>query len=147
MRVILAVILLAGLGVLLTTLSVSEELDGAMVRICVLAVAAGALGAAWKVWRSAGQGLVLRPDRVVASDGRTVFLLSDVRRLERGVFAVKPANGVVVTLSARDGARWVPGLWWRTGRRVGIGGMTPKAQTRAFADRLEQRLAEVPRQA
>ncbi len=63
-------------------------------------------------------------------------------RVERGVFAFKPANGVVVSLRRRGSLRWVPGLWWRTGARVGIGGMTPKGQTKAFADLLQHLIAE-----
>ena len=36
--------------------------------------------------------------------------------------------------------RWEPGLWWRIGRRIGVGGVTPASQSKVMADLISARL-------
>jgi hypothetical protein len=36
---------------------------------------------------------------------------------------------------------WVPGLWWRIGRSVGVGGMTGAAETKMMAEMIEAMIA------
>ncbi len=141
-RIILTVLVLAAVSAICAWLAAGGRPLAAGERALLAILAAVAALGAHAVWRSASTGLVLHGDRIAATGGSTVLWLADVARLERGVFAFKPANGVVVSLQRRGSFRWVPGLWWRIGARVGIGGMTPKARTKAFADMLEQRLAE-----
>lgn len=61
--------------------------------------------------------------------------------VDRGVFAFKPSNGFLVR--TRDGApaAWVPGIWWRRGRSIGIGGLIPAHQTKLVAEVLSVELA------
>ena len=40
------------------------------------------------------------------------------------------------------GHAWAPGMWWRVGRRVGVGGLTGGAESRAVADALAAMLVE-----
>jgi hypothetical protein len=63
--------------------------------------------------------------------------IDDIAQLNRGVFAVKPARGFVLSLSGAPGRHWVPGLWWRIGRSVGVGGMTGAAETKLMAEMIE----------
>jgi hypothetical protein len=35
---------------------------------------------------------------------------------------------------------WAPGLWWRFGKRVGVGGVTPAGQGKAMADVIAARI-------
>ena len=37
---------------------------------------------------------------------------------------------------------WRPGLWWRLGRRVAIGGVTAASQTKPLADILTMKVLE-----
>ncbi|WP_138464985.1 hypothetical protein [Poseidonocella sp. HB161398] len=142
-RIILTVLVLAAVAVVCLYVAAGEGGQGAAARLMLAAVAVAAALGAVAVWRSGARGLLLYPDRIAESGGDTVLWLADIARLERGAFAFKPANGVVVSLRRPGSLRWVPGLWWRTGARVGIGGMTPKAATKAFADLLERRLGEL----
>jgi hypothetical protein len=59
----------------------------------------------------------------------------------RGALAFKPSNGFPVTLRARGPFVWEPGLWWRIGRRVGVGGVTPGTPARFMAERMQERIA------
>jgi hypothetical protein len=68
--------------------------------------------------------------------GQVVAPIERIVAVERGAFALKPSNGFAVRLSGPASAAWQPGLWWRVGRRVGVGGVTPSAAGRLMADAL-----------
>ena len=54
--------------------------------------------------------------------------------VDRGVFAFKPSNGFLVRTREKAGNVWAPGLWWRLGRRVGVGGMTASAEAKFMSE-------------
>ena len=70
------------------------------------------------------------------SDGTVIARIEDIEHIDRGVFAFKPSNGFLLRTKAGTGGtrEWRPGLWWRMGRRIGIGGMTPGRQTKYMAE-------------
>ncbi len=78
------------------------------------------------------------------SDGTVIARVADIEKIDRGVFAFKPSNGFV--LRTKPGAAgenaWRPGLWWRVGRRSGIGGMTPGTQTKYMTEVILALMAE-----
>ena len=74
------------------------------------------------------------------SDGTRIALIEDIEHVERGVFAFKPSNGFLVRTRTSHARGWRLGLWWRFGRRVGIGGMMPVQQTKVMAEQLAQRI-------
>jgi hypothetical protein len=37
---------------------------------------------------------------------------------------------------------WHPGLWWRLGQRIGIGGVTPGSQSKSMAEILSIMIAQ-----
>ncbi len=45
-----------------------------------------------------------------------------------------------VNLKHRD--EWRPGLWWRVGRRIGVGGMTPASQTKFMSEIIAAMIAQ-----
>lgn len=108
-----------------------------------LRVGFGALAAwaAFELWRITSHGLVLSLDALKDTDGTELVKLSDIKSVQRGVFALKPSHGMLVKAHVKVSGRWRPGLYWRYGRTLGIGGMTPKATTKAFADALEMRVS------
>ena len=72
--------------------------------------------------------------------GEMVVLLNEIASVDRGIFAFKPSNGFLITLKSPTQFRWKPGLWWRFGRRLGIGGVTRAGQTKVVADLISMRL-------
>jgi hypothetical protein len=74
------------------------------------------------------------------SNGDIIVSIGDIVRLDRGAFAFKPSNGFTIRTRTADTRVWRPGLWWRFGTRIGIGGVAPRAQVRVMADLLEHRL-------
>lgn len=75
------------------------------------------------------------------NSGRVLCALSDIEKVERGVFALKPSNGFSIILKSKSSLAWAPGLWWRMGRRIGVGGVVSAGQTKAFAEAIQTRLA------
>lgn len=102
----------------------------------------GALAMGQWTWRTTAQELVLTEDGLFDSTGATLARLDEIERIDRGMFAVKPSNGFSLVLSTARGFAWRPGLWWRAGRRVAVGGMTPGHRTRPLADALTVKLME-----
>jgi|SRR6056297_300040 len=100
-----------------------------------------ALWLARRMWRATGEHLVLTRDALESSDGRILARMDDIVSVARGPFAFKPSNGVMITLRQRGPFAWEPGLWWRLGRRIGIGGVTAKTPARVMAERIEARIA------
>ncbi len=77
------------------------------------------------------------------SGGAILARVADIESVERGAFAFKPSNGFLIRTRSAAGPRaWYPGLWWRIGRRIGVGGVTPGSQTKFAAEMLQAMLAE-----
>lgn len=87
-------------------------------------------------------GLYVTRQGVYDSDGQMIVALSDIEEVDRGLFAFKPSNGFLLRLFRPEKARWAPGLYWRIGRRMGVGGATNPAQTRKLAETIEMLLME-----
>jgi hypothetical protein len=68
--------------------------------------------------------------------------IDDVVAVDRGMFAIKPSNGFMLKLKTPAPRAWHPGLWWRLGRRLAVGGVTPGSQTRPVADIISVMIAE-----
>lgn len=84
----------------------------------------------------------LTRDGLRCSDGEVIARIDEIQAMDRGMFAFKPSNGFLMTTKAKAPARWQPGLWWRLGRRIGIGGVTPGHQSKAMAEIIAALIAE-----
>ena len=103
-------------------------------RAGLLALGLACLWAARGLWQGTRHGVVWTRAGLFERDGTLVAATNNILRVERGAFAFKPSNGFLVVLKTAAPRRWRPGLWWRFGRRVGVGGMTHPAQGKIMAD-------------
>ena len=112
-------------------------------RVTLLAIALGAGLLARRVWRAGQVSLVLEDDtlREDGPGGRVLARVGDIRAVERGAFAFKPSNGFLLKLHEPGPAVWVPGVWWRSRRHVGVGGLLPAHQTRLVSEAIAMQLA------
>lgn len=139
----IAVCVLGGTGLLLIWLALTAPQSAPLWQLLLVAFGAGALWAALKLWRATMHHLLLTTEELRTSDGTLLCRLDAVRGIDRGAFAFKPSNGFVLKLDRPSGPRgWAPGLWWRTGSRIGIGGVTPAAQGKVMAELIAHTLAE-----
>ena len=135
-----------GIGVLATivlNIAVSGTF-GLLLRLGLIGFAALVLLLAWRLWQAGAitlefDGTVLRE---TGGHGRVLARLSDIEGLDRGAFAFKPSNGFLIRLATAGEAAWVPGLWWRRGRLVGVGGLLRANEAKFLAEAIALRLAE-----
>lgn len=132
---------LVALGVLLVALAFSGGIvpvwQAALVLLGVLA-----LWMAERLRRATARGIVLTDAGLFEEGGREIALFDQIRRVERGAFAFKPSAGFLLVLNERRERAWAPGLWWRTGRRVGVGGVTNSGAARYVAEEIATRIKQ-----
>ncbi|MDO9526284.1 MAG: hypothetical protein Q7J57_12255, partial [Gemmobacter sp.] len=96
---------------------------------------------ATRLWRASAAALVLTEDELREDGGRRLALMDDIETVARGTFAFKPSNGFLLTLRTPGERGWAPGLWWRVGRRIGVGGVISRYPGRQLADMIDQQIA------
>jgi hypothetical protein len=86
--------------------------------------------------------LELTREELRDTGGEVIARVAEIKSVDRGAFAFKPSNGFLLRTSTSAPRRWRPGLWWRIGARIGVGGMTPGRQTRNMAEIIAIMIAE-----
>ncbi len=141
MRRAAAYTILFGLGALLIYLPLVRP--PALVWVVVM-VGLGVLSIimAERLRRATLHEIELTDTEVRDTNGRVLALIDDIRLVDRGAFAFKPSNGFTLVLSRGQSRAWAPGLWWRFGRRVGVGGVTSAGQAKFMAEQIAFRIGE-----
>ncbi|MEL6607825.1 MAG: hypothetical protein AAFO93_02840 [Pseudomonadota bacterium] len=127
------------LGLLMVWMAVTSG-TSAGYQIMLVLLGAGASTLAWVLWQATSDYLVLTPEALQTSKGDVVARVANVRSVDRGAFAFKPSNGFLLTLKTPGRGVWAPGLWWRFGRRVGVGGVTAAHEAKATAEAIMMRI-------
>ncbi len=110
-------------------------------QLFLLALGGAALALAEAMRRATARALVLTEEGLFEEGGEVLAPLAQIRAIDRGFMAFKPSNGFVLTLAEKAERRWAPGVWWRLGRRVGVGGVTGAGQTKFAAEALQAMIA------
>ncbi|MEM9710250.1 MAG: hypothetical protein AAF871_15855 [Pseudomonadota bacterium] len=139
-RRILAVAAIFVLALLVAQIAVAGTF-APLARLALLAFAGALFWIGWRVWQATGNGLLLTEDGLFDDQGRLLAAMDNIRGLDRGLFDIKPSSGFTVKLNEPMGRAWAPGVWWRIGRRLGIGGAVPGRQAKAMAEILAAYLA------
>ncbi len=100
----------------------------------ILALVVVAMGT--KMWRATSGRVELREDALVDSHGTTLVRIDEIEGVDRGILAFKPSNGFVLTLKSKQPRSWAPGLWWRLGRYLGVGGAVSAGETKFMAEQI-----------
>lgn len=111
-------------------------------QVFLIALGMASVWMAEKMRRATALRLELTGTVLRDSAGTVLLTLDDLRQIDRGMFAFKPSNGFLLKSASPGPAEWQPGLWWRTGRRIGVGGMTPGSQTKVMAEILSATIAQ-----
>ncbi|WP_164661025.1 hypothetical protein [Tropicibacter sp. Alg240-R139] len=108
----------------------------------LIVVGGAAMWLALKMWRATTAQVELTETELRSTDGQLIARVEDIENMDRGVFAFKPSNGFLLRTSQPASRVWQPGLWWRMGRRVGIGGVTPGSQSKFMAEMISAMIAQ-----
>ncbi|WP_179379135.1 hypothetical protein [Jannaschia marina] len=130
------------LGLMLLWLAAVHPPENPLWLAFLVVLGVAALVLAHRGWRGSAQGIVLTEDGLFSEDGTAIAPLAQIASVDRALFSFKPSNGFLVRLTDPLGRAWVPGMWWRLGRRVGIGGVTGGAETKIMADALSFMVAQ-----
>ncbi|WP_372572425.1 hypothetical protein [Ruegeria jejuensis] len=97
---------------------------------------------ALRLYRATEHRIELTATQLRSSAGVVIAEIAEIEALDRGAFAFKPSNGFLMRMKNPGGRTWQPGLWWRLGRRIGIGGVTPGSQGKFMAEAIATLMAE-----
>ncbi|MDC0136836.1 hypothetical protein OAI26_09405 [Sulfitobacter sp.] len=111
-------------------------------RIFLLVTGVGSLWMVERMRRATATRIELTETEIRDSDGTRIALVEDVDVLDRGFFAFKPSNGFLMRTVTKGETEWRPGMWWRVGRRIGVGGMMPAHQSKQIAEILAIMMAK-----
>lgn len=103
-------------------------------RVFLLGLGAVCLWLAERMRQATKRGVQLTEQGLRGSDGEVIATMDAIQSVDRSIFVFKPSNGFVVRLNTSAPSRWMPGLWWRMGKRIGIGGVTPGGGGKVMAD-------------
>lgn len=123
-----------GLGGLMLYLALATPPANPVWLVFLIGCGLFALWLAQVLWISTSRELILTDDALRDDQGKLVAQIDQIEKVDRGAFAMKPSNGFVIFLKEPAPRAWFPGLWWRLGKRVAIGGVTSGAQTKPVAD-------------
>ena len=137
----MGVILLGALGGLVIYVALASP-PALMWQVFLIVVGVLALWMADRMRRATESRIELTEVELRSSEGKVIALVADIEKVDRGVFALKPSNGFMVRTSKPGPGAWQPGLWWRLGRRIGVGGVTAAGQTKSMSEILSMMLAQ-----
>jgi hypothetical protein len=136
------VISLTVIGLVLLYVALARPPEGIAARILLLLFALLLLWQAQWNLRVTKTGLYLTEAGLFDGDDNLICAVSNMLEVDRGLFAFRPANGFLVRLAEPEKKGWAPGLYWRFGRRLGVGGATQASQAKNMADMIAVMIQE-----
>lgn len=136
----IAILMLVMLGGLLIYLAFSNPPESLILRTSLVVIGIGAVVMGDRLRRATAVRIVMTHDVIRDTMGRVLCRVEDISAVEKSAFAFKPSNGFSVITKERQSRAWAPGLWWRIGRRVGVGGVTSAAEAKYMADLVSLKL-------
>ncbi len=138
-RRIFAYGILFSLGALVLFTTISQP-PSAPWLVFMLLFGFGVLLLAERLRRATMLVIELTDTEVRDSSGEVLARIDDIKGVDRGAFAFKPSNGFTLVMKSKKPRSWAPGLWWRLGHRVGVGGVTSAGQSKFMAEQIAFRL-------
>lgn len=111
-----------------------QQIGGGILAVCVFALV-------HRIHRRTPSGLVLTTLDLRTTGGDVIAPLGNIAQVNRAAFGFRPQGGFSLRLRDATDPAFVPGVYLRYGRWVGIGGMTPRHPTKALAIALETAIA------
>lgn len=132
-RTTTGILMMGGLAVLLLRTALTQ---GFVSQAVMVAGGLAALALAFAMWRGRGDSLHWTDRGLVDGVGQLIAARDQIVGVDRNPMALKPSNGFTLRMAGPQSRIWQPGLYWRIGRRVGVGGLTSPGVAKALADRI-----------
>ena len=140
-RRVIGTAIIAALAGLLIYLALWRPPEAMLWQVFLLLFGGFAVFAAVRLWQDTRKVLELTSLELREKGGRVLAPVAEMRSVSRAAFAMKPSNGFSVELGRSLGFGWAPGLWWRLGKKIGVGGITSSRQARHMADQIAALIA------
>ena len=134
-RAVVSYIVLFGLGALVLYITLVQP-PALFWMIFMLCFGVLMLWVAEKQRRAARLEIVLTADAVTDTQGRVLARVEDIVGVSRGALALKPSNGFTIVTKGIAPRAFNPGVWWRLGHRVFVGGITGAGETKFMAEQI-----------
>lgn len=132
-RTATGITVMGGLAVLLLRTALGQ---GSVSQALMVAGGLAALALGYAMWRGRDDSLHWTDVGLTDGAGRIIAARDGIARVDRNPMALKPSNGFTLHMADRQTRAWQPGLYWRIGTRVGVGGLTSPGVAKALADRI-----------
>ncbi|MFZ3584060.1 hypothetical protein ACOI1H_18105 [Loktanella sp. DJP18] len=132
-RTTTGILMMGGLAVLLLRTALHQ---GFATQAVMVAGGLAALALAFAMWRGRGDSLRWTDRGLMDGAGQLIAARDQIVAVDRNPMALKPSNGFTLRMAVSQSRTWQPGLYWRIGRRVGVGGLTSPGVAKALADRI-----------
>ena len=86
--------------------------------------------------RYSNVGFLINDTGLFNLDETIVCKMSDIARVDVSPYTFKSANGFIVLLKTQSSFKSIPGLYWRLGKRISIGGLVSKNESKFLSGAL-----------
>ena len=81
-------------------------------------------------------GFLINQSGLFNLDGSIICEIGDIERIDVSPYTFKSANGFIVILKTKSSFKSIPGLYWRLGNRLSIGGLVSKNESKFLSQTL-----------
>ena len=136
MRRIVSFIMLTLCAFVMISFAFTSTANSLVLRLVLICLGTAAIWQAQAGFRQSNAALILKREGLFDEYDTLICNLSNIAKVDRGWFSFKPSNGFLLHLHEPLSRKWVPGLYWRMGRRLGVGGSLSPAQTKEMSDKI-----------
>ena len=81
-------------------------------------------------------GFLINQSGLFNLDGSIICEIGDIEIIDVSPYTFKSANGFIVILKTKNSFKLIPGLYWRLGKRLSIGGLVSKTESKFLSQAL-----------
>ena len=81
-------------------------------------------------------GFVISTDGLFDLNMDLICTIDDIKKIDVSPYTFKSANGFIILLKTKSSFKSIPGLYWRVGKRISIGGLVSKNESKLLSGRL-----------
>ena len=88
--------------------------------------------------RYSKMGFLINQEGLFNLDKSLICRIDEIDQIDTSPYTFKSANGFIVILKTKNSFKTVPGLYWRLGKRISIGGLIAKNESKFVSSTLLQ---------
>ena len=85
-----------------------------------------------------GIGLIINDRGFFNLDETIICRMDDIESVDISPYTFKSANGFIIHLKTKHPFKAVPGLYWQAGKRVSVGGLVSKSESKFLSGTLSE---------